>query len=149
MGTGYVDDVTLGTSVPRDQPQSEYSVYKQIRRMGQLWEKLLYITGGRLELSKCFWISITWKWTGGKPRMVHKKTSRKEMRLRESESKELILIPRKTGREFEKRLGVWSSCDGKWNKEVHQWIQYSREFSQRIKGKNLSRRAGELAYHSI
>ena len=149
VGTGYVDDVTLGLSVPRDQPQTEHMVYKHIKRMSQLWENMLYITGGRLELSKCFWIPISWKWTAGRPRLVLKKVLRRNLTLRESESRDLIRIPRKTGKETEKRLGVWSSCDGRWNKEVNQWLAYSRDFSQRLRGNNLSRRTGDLAYHSV
>ena len=69
--------------------------------------------------------------------------------LGESESKEQVEIPRKLGKAFEKRLGVWSSCDGKWTKEVHQLIAYSRDFSQKLRGHSLSRKAGELAYHSV
>lgn len=72
VGTGYVDDVTLGLTIPRESPQTEQMVYKYVKRMGQLWEKLLYITGGRLELSKCFWIPVTWKWQGGTPCLVRK-----------------------------------------------------------------------------
>ncbi len=149
VGTGYVDDVTLGLSVPKDQPQTEHMVYKHIKRMGQLWENLLYLTGGRLELSKCFWIPISWRWIGGKPRMVYKQQMRRNLRLRESETKDMIDIPRRTGKETEKRLGVWSSCDGKWTKEVNLWITHSKDFSQRLKGNTLSRRAGELAYHAV
>ena len=58
--TGYVDDVTLGVSIPHAQPQTEYQVYHHIRRMGQLWEKLLYIRGGQLELTKYFWVTVSW-----------------------------------------------------------------------------------------
>ena len=62
VGTGYVDDDTLGVSIPRHQQQTETKVYQHIKRMGQLLERLLFITGGRLELSKCYWDFITWKW---------------------------------------------------------------------------------------
>ena len=61
VGTSYVDDVTLGLFDPCDRDQSEYTVRKYIKIMSQIWERLLYITGGRLELTKCFWISVTWK----------------------------------------------------------------------------------------
>ena len=70
VGTGYVDDVTLSLSIPRELKQDEKTVYKYIKRMSQLWEKLLYLTGGRLELTKCFWVPITWCWHQGKPKMV-------------------------------------------------------------------------------
>ena len=72
VGTGYVDNVTLGISIPRDQSQTETKVHRHIKRIGQLWERLLFITGGRLELSKCFWVPITWKWRQGIPYQVIK-----------------------------------------------------------------------------
>lgn len=77
VGTGYVNDVTLGLAIPHEQPQTESMVYKQMKQMGQLWENLLFITGGRLELSKCFWIPITWQWNGRKPTLVLKKLAGK------------------------------------------------------------------------
>ena len=149
VGTGYVDDVTLGLTVPRDQQQTEAQVFKHIKRMGQLWETLLFITGGRLELSKCFWIPITWKWHCGKPKLIFKQTRSRTLKLWESESDSLIRIPRKSAKDFEKRLGVWSSCTGKWNKEVRLWISFSNDFRQKLSGGGLTRYAGYMAYHAI
>ena len=149
VGTGYVDDVTLGLSVALEHPQTEKTVYKHIKRMGQLWEKLLFITGGRLELSKCFWVPITWKWNGGIPRLVKKSRFDKEMLLYESETKEQIPIPRNTANDSVKRLGVWSTCDGTWKTEVRLWLEYSKEFSSKINRAGLSRQEGYLAYHAM
>ena len=73
----------------------------------------------------------------------------KDLFLRESESKELIPIPKSTVKDAEKRLGVWSTCDGTWSKEVKLWREYSREFSLKVKYARLSRSAGYLAYHSM
>ena len=117
--------------------------------MGQLWGKLLFITGGRLELSKCFWIPITWKWQGGTPKLIFKQSREQSLHLRESESGDKIHIPRKLANAPEKRLGVWSSCTGKWNKEVNLWLLYSKEFRQKLLGGGLTRQAGYMAYHSI
>ena len=149
VGTGYVDDVTLGLSLPHDTEQTENMVFKHIKKMSQLWERLLYITGGRLELTKCFWIPITWKWSGGKPVMVTKVRRSKQLFLRESETGELIQIPRKTGKEAEKRLGVSSSCDGKWSVEYIKWLNFSTEFGRKVKYSHLNRMSGYLAYHSL
>ena len=44
--------------------------------------------------------------------MINKNKRGKDLYLKESESKEYILIPRKTGEDAEKRLGVMSSCNG-------------------------------------
>ena len=149
VGTGYVDDVTLGVSVPNTQQQSEKNVHSHIRKMGQLWEKLLYITGGKLELSKCFWVPITWRWSGGKPVMNTKPSRSGELYLTESESKQRCLIPKRKGTDVEKRLGVASACDGKWRTEYEQWIQFSTSFSRRLRYARLGRRVGFIAYHSL
>ncbi len=128
VGTGYMNDVTLGLSIPRDQKQNEKTVCKYIKRMSQLWEQLLFITGGRLELSKCFWVPITWRWKQGKPTMLHKHRGRQELFLCESETNKIVRIPRQSGTDVAKRLGIYSSCDGRWNHECRNWIQYSRQF---------------------
>ena len=60
VGTGYVDDVTLMVTTKKSDDQTEVSVKKRVKKIAKTWEKLLYITGGKLELSKCFWIPITW-----------------------------------------------------------------------------------------
>ena len=76
VGTGYVDDVTLGMSIPKKKEQTYEMVRRQIKKMGQIWEQLLYISGGRLELNKCFWVPIVWKWKNGKPVMMKQKQHR-------------------------------------------------------------------------
>ena len=48
VGTGYVDDVTLGVSVPKDQLQTEMNVYSHTRKMGQLWKNCYLLPGGAL-----------------------------------------------------------------------------------------------------
>ena len=149
VGTGYVDDVTLGLSVPRDQKQNENTVYKYIKQMSQLWEKLLFITGGRLELSKCFWVPITWRWRQGKPSMITKHKGRKELFLKESETKKLVRIPRQGGMEVAKRLGINSSCDGRWSREFLNWITFSKNFGNKLRCSQVGRTAGQLAYQSI
>ena len=149
VGTGYVDDVTLGLSVPREQTQTENMVQRQIQRMGQLWERLLHITGGRLELSKCFWVPITWKWKKGIPSLVLKQKRNRGVVIQESETKDYITIPRKTGKESEKQLGVWSSCDGLWTKEVKLWQEFSTALGIKVKQSRLGRRAGLLAYKTM
>ena len=149
VGTEYVDDVTLGLTVPEGSAQTESNVRQHIKRMAQLWEQLLYITGGRLELSKCFWVPISWKWNQGVPRMVRKIGRNKELFIKESESKEYVCIPHRLGSDSDKRLGVWSSCDGLWVEETRQWIDFSRTFGKKVRKAGLGRKAGLLAYQSM
>ena len=118
--------------------------------MGQIWERLLLISDGRLELTKCFWVPIVWKWSEGKPRIVTKGSSRnRELTLTESETKEKIVIPKTASKETEKRLGIWSNCDGTWTTEYSCWLEFSIQFGKKIKWAGLDRIAGYHAYHLL
>ena len=149
VGTGYVDDVTLGVTVHREQKQTENSVFRLIKFMKQLWEQLIFITCGRLELSKCYWVPIVWIWKKGKPKLKTKIGRNRDLFIRESESKELVRIPRKTGRDSDKRLGVFTSCNGDWTKEYKRWKQFSIDFSHQLRKSKLGRIAGHTAYQSM
>ena len=150
VGTGYVDDVTLGLALPKDTPQNEATVRRHIRKMSQLWEKLLHISGGRLELSKCFWVPITWRWSKGKPKLHAGRSGRnKDLSLRESETNSTIKIPRLTCKEASKRLGIWTNCEATWTKEYKSWKVFSQQFGHKIKNARLGRVAGYQAYHAM
>ena len=102
-----------------------------------------------MELSKCFWVPITWKWKQGIPSLVVKQSRLKGVIIKESESKEYLTIPRKSGKDTEKRLGVWNSCDGVWHVESANWNEYSASFGKKVRLAGLGRKAGRLAYHSM
>ena len=75
VGVGFVDDVTLGTTVGSsldETPKQIEDAVKSVQEMGQIWEKELYTTGGKLELSKCFWLLFAWTWRAGFPKLVKK-----------------------------------------------------------------------------
>ena len=149
VGTGYVDDVTLGLSIQRDQKQTESMVLRQIKRMAQLWEQLLYISGGRLELSKCFWVPVIWTWKKGRPTCTTKLLDSNKLYLIESETGDTIPILKLNSSAVEKRLGIRSSCNNKWTSEFRYWLQSSQQFGRRVRGAGLGRTAGYLAYHTL
>jgi len=149
VGTGYVDDVTLMTTVDFDEPQTEHRVKAKIYKMANRWEKLLYLTGGKLELSKCFWIPVTWKWKHGNPIMTSGTGMHTNLVLTESESGQKINIPRVTPASAEKRLGIQYSLNGKWTNEFSQWKQYTMEYVEKLKISRLDRIGGAYAYTAI
>lgn len=118
--------------------------------MSQLWEQLLCISGGFLELTKCFWVPINWKWVKGKPTMKSIRSYRgKQLHLIESETKEAVLIPQISGSEAIKRLGIFSNCTASWSLEYKNWKDFSQRFGKRIRHARLGRIAGYHAYHAM
>ena len=78
---------------------------------------MLYTNDGRLELKKCFWILITWKWKQGKPLMTSLDDTEAEVKIVQSETKEEVVIQRKNVDEAPKVLGCLLQANGSWEAE--------------------------------
>jgi hypothetical protein len=76
---GFVDDDSLIMTVPvmeQDTQPPQYSV-KSLTLLAQTVERDLFVPGGQLELSKCFWYLIQWLWDSTyRPCMVSSNNSR-------------------------------------------------------------------------
>jgi hypothetical protein len=58
---GFVDDTSIFANLEfGNNDLSE--LLEKIESDGQLWEQLLHTTGGELELSKCFYYILSWRW---------------------------------------------------------------------------------------
>ena len=146
IGTGYVDDVTIVVSVNKRDPQTLVCVKSKVKTIASKWEKLLYITGGKLELSKCFWIPITWGWKRGKLHIKKPDGRNRDLYLRESESGNLIKIPLLKPTDAPKRLGIRYSIDGSWNAEYKHWRQFTDSFTKTVRMAQLDRIGGYHVY---
>lgn len=79
-GAAFVDDTGLGCNVsPQSyldkvlgQQSHEARIVQNLQKLSQEWERLLYSTGGALNLSKCFWYLLSWRWSNGMPTIVTK-----------------------------------------------------------------------------
>jgi len=62
----FVDDTTGGINKTKGiEPSTPAELPQRLNKLAQHWEKLLFASGGRLELKKCFNYIICWKWTNG------------------------------------------------------------------------------------
>jgi hypothetical protein len=68
-----VDDTSNGCN---DGLQEEAMPYTELiakaQVMAQIWERILYSSGGALELWKCFWYLLYWTWENGRPQLATK-----------------------------------------------------------------------------
>ena len=131
-GMGYVDDVTLGctTNTPDIDNDNvvdmceteEVQVVQDITKMGQSWEQMLHTNGGRLELKKCYWILVSWKWVQGIATLKKAEEVTATMKIHQSENNEDVNISRKGVDDAPKVLGCHISASGSWKVEVGKWI---------------------------
>ena len=65
-----MDKVTLNITVDSTEDETESMARIKIKQTVQTWKELLFITGGKREPRKCFWVPITWRWQQGRPKMI-------------------------------------------------------------------------------
>ncbi len=67
----FVDDTQNGlTDTHASHPWSLNTLIRKLRKMAQTWEKILTCSGGALELSKCSYYLLYWKWENGLPQLT-------------------------------------------------------------------------------
>ena len=144
-GVGYVDDVTLGTC-NKNEDETPQSLIQRINNIAAFWEKLLHTNGGMLELKKCFWVLIIWKWIDGVPKMSTVRDTPATLDLIQSQTKENITVDRKEASEAPKVLGCHMSADGDWKTEYVRWRTTSKDFSTKVNRARFDRICGSKIY---
>ena len=149
-GTGFVDDVSL-IAQSRHNSIRIKPLMKNLKKNAQTWEKSLHISGGKLELVKCFWYLILWKWVSGNPVLTKTKDQPIKLRLKQSESrgKRETTIKRIDIDEAHKVLGVRISADGKWTAEYDEWLTKGRDFANVIRAAKFNRTCGIKIFQFI
>jgi hypothetical protein len=78
VGEAFVDDTGLGTNstgldnlLPSSNVQTGFTtLINNLQTLAQEWEKLLFSTGGALNLTKCFWFLLAWDCDHGKAKIT-------------------------------------------------------------------------------
>ena len=86
---------------------------EQLRRVGQLWEKLLFISGGTLNLAKCFSTLQYWQWDKkGRPSLIPMLPSDPPLILTSGQNPAQHIIKQNSNSTGLKGLGVYLNFDG-------------------------------------
>ena len=143
VGEAFVDDAGLGTNADHNSPQVLAS---HLQTLAQRWEKLLYSTGGALNLSKCFWFLLSWRWVHGKPVLQTSSTAPATLQMTSEGDPTPVIIPRIEPTSTFRTLGVHISPSGsnKGALKVLQGIVF--EYCNIVKGSNLTRQEALMSY---
>jgi len=80
MGSSFVDDSSLGVtsnyqydpslSLQENRHKEVEHIVSQLASLAQHWERLLFSTGGAINMQKSHWYLMTWLWSNGVPRLA-------------------------------------------------------------------------------
>jgi hypothetical protein len=144
ISEAFVHDSGLGTNKTK---ADLGDLISNLNILAQSWEKLLYSTGGALNLSKCFWFRLSWNWVGGKARLQNIAATPGNIEMTsEGASDSVISIPRIEPTAGFCTLGVYI-YPSRSNQEAIRIIRsYALDYSTNIKGSYLTRQEALTSY---
>jgi hypothetical protein len=76
----FVDDTSLAIT-DTYQPKGPNEMIQSIEKIAQDWERLLFYSGGSLNLKKCSWSMLYWEWKHGRPSLYRRQANDAEVNL--------------------------------------------------------------------
>jgi hypothetical protein len=116
----------------------------------QRWERLLYATGGALNLTKCFWYGIEWTFSpAGAPTMLPSTEGHQISLSSGSDFDNPQPIQRISTSIGKRTLGVRLAPDGNDTQEFHHRLTQANQIAQRIKDAPLGREHIGVGFRAI
>jgi hypothetical protein len=156
FGDAFVDDSHFGvTSRHVDDPllsfedniaQHERQCLEDMLKLGQHYERLLYSTGGALNIPKCSWTFITWRWHHGDAVMATIAQAPAELAFTSGHSQTLQRVPRLEASTGYRTLGCFISGGGAMTKAKSILRGHSESHADNIRDANLRPEEAYTAY---
>jgi hypothetical protein len=147
---GFVDDSTGSLNDFQPSSQAPLSVlFQRMTHDAQLWNDLLYCSGGKLELPKCSFHALHFDFhPSGKPQPTLEKFDNK-VHIRDADTKMMIPIPAKRPFETHKTLGHTKAPSPDVSKEITALKHKSEQLALLIATSPITRRGAMLAYLTV
>mmetsp|Transcript_7234 Transcript_7234/g.10506 ORF Transcript_7234/g.10506 Transcript_7234/m.10506 type:complete len:281 (-) Transcript_7234:3541-4383(-) len=108
--SSYEDDMDL--SLEDNIRLHELRVEEELTKLAQHYERLLWSTGGALNILKCSWVLISWVWKNGRAKLATKTQAPATLRLTSGDSPTMQTVPRLDPTETYRTLGVFINGSG-------------------------------------
>jgi hypothetical protein len=134
----FVDDTSLGFT---DEGQlSLETITTQLTELAQTWEKLLFYSGGALNLSKCSWYIMYWDWKKGRPQLRPTQPQDGTVALTTQGNDQSTPTPilRNDIDKATRILGVYLSPDGDFKTQIKILKKKADQFASRLRSPRLS-----------
>jgi len=136
---GFVDDTEIGMNNFWEPNENIASLVASFQTAVQRWERLLFTSGGALELSKCLWYCMHWQWDAhGRAFVTNFGESGPSLRLtRGTNLEHTQTIRRLEVHEAHKTLGVRVDPLGLFDDEFEHLLHKANAHASRLAGSSL------------
>ena len=132
----FVDDTSLGYTDAGFLTLE--TMISKLTHMAQTWEKLLFYSGGALNLSKCSWHIMYWNWQNGRPCTRPISNTDASLQLTTQGGNTPDLIQRLPLNKATMILGVHLSPEGNFSDQIIILKKKADEFSVRLRSPKLT-----------
>jgi hypothetical protein len=134
---GYVDDTTMFLCAQLEwlaQPPSKRALFERLRADAQTWERLLWSSGGLLEIKKCRYYTIQWKFgaTGAAKMVTSSEADMPAFRLTEGNTRGYVTVPQLDCDESFRTLGIHKTISGDQTEQIQVLTEKSNNFGKGI-----------------
>ena len=150
---GFVDDTSLFSNLPFYQDDFRLAI-NTLKVATQKWSELLQASGGKLELSKCFFYALNWNFSPeGDPIPMtiedQKIYGQNIISIIDQDSGEHVNIQQKESDQVHKTLGVYKNILGDDSYQFQTILDKSTKLAQLISAAHMTRQQARLAYKMI
>ena len=144
----FVDDTNQGV-LDSSHNLSPEELVEQLRKAGQMWENLLHISGGSLNLAKCSWTMQFWDWKNGRPFLRPYSSMDPLLLMKSGSNPEEHIIRRHSNETEVKGLGVYMNFLGTFSSHAKTMKVKFDSMARRLSHSRLTPVLARLFYNSF
>lgn len=148
---GFVDDTNAVVNTfqrQHDTPSPE--IRNRLQEDAQRWTELLYISGGKLELTKCSYHALQFQFKSDGTPVPTLNPAHPPIRLIDPTTSSEVYVPCLQSTTAHKILGHWKApCDPRQRKQMEEILTKSKQQAILIATSPLTRQGARLAYNGI
>ena len=151
---GYVDNTSIFTSIDKiDGIPNSMTLAEQLQKDARVWERLLSATGGKLELTKCFYYILQWEFDSeGNPTHTSKEdlsSNGVQITIKEPDTNQLTEIKHLDCNTAHRTLGLYKTLTGDQKEQIKQTKTKSETISRAIGAAHFTRKQAKTAWNAI
>ncbi len=146
---GFVDDTSIYVN---SESNNIDRLLEKLQEVLQEWNDLLYASGGKLELPKCFFYILQWEFDDQgtpHPKQMDHIPHQQQLSIYDTENNQTVTIQQKICTEAHKTLGVFKTIISDDKNQLQYLQNKSDTFANLVVSGHLSRRQALTAYSSI
>ena len=149
---GFVDDTSLFINLTPEQNRP-HQLLESLQRITQGWSDLLYASGGKLELPKCFYYAIQWDFNSdGDPipqQLTRTGHTTSCIHIHDPDNEHPIEITSREPNHAHKTLGVFKTLTGCEQIQLEYIKAKSDNLASLVQGSQMTREQAWTSYHMI